>query len=60
MQYSILKFKRNDKHTLRDLEKLRGFLSEKYNENILFHKREMFIIQREMFYYSFNCANGSS
>jgi hypothetical protein len=29
-------------------------------ENILFHKREMFIIQREMFYHSFNCANGSS
>ena len=37
MQYSILKFKSNDKHTLRDLEKRRGFLSEKYNENILFH-----------------------
>ncbi|MBF4806475.1 MAG: hypothetical protein HXM47_07780 [Pseudoleptotrichia goodfellowii] len=37
MKYSILKFKRNEKHNMRDLEKLRGFLSEKYRENSIFH-----------------------
>ena len=37
MKYSILKFKRNEKHTMRDLEKLRGFLADKYKENVLFH-----------------------
>ena len=37
MKYSILKFKRNEKHTMRDLEKLRGFLADKYKENTEFH-----------------------
>ena len=37
MKYSILKFKRNEKHTMRDLEKLRGFLADKYKENMAFH-----------------------
>ena len=37
MKYSILKFKRNEKYTMRDLEKLRGFLADKYRENTLFH-----------------------
>ena len=37
MKYSILKFKRNEKHTMRDLEKLRGFLADKYRENTVFH-----------------------
>ena len=37
MKYSILKFKRNEKHTMRDLEKLRGFLSDKYKGNTEFH-----------------------
>ena len=37
MKYSILKFKRNEKHSMRDLEKLRGFLADKYKENVLFH-----------------------
>jgi len=37
VKYSILKFKRNEKHTMRDLEKLRGFLADKYKENVLFH-----------------------
>ena len=37
MKYSILKFKRNEKHTMRDLEKLRGFLADKYKENMIFH-----------------------
>lgn len=37
MKYSILKFKRNEKHAMRDLEKLRGFLADKYKENVLFH-----------------------
>ena len=37
MKYSILKFKRNEKHTMRDLEKLRGFLADKYKENSEFH-----------------------
>lgn len=37
MKYSILKFKRNEKHTMRDLEKLRGFLADKYKENTIFH-----------------------
>ena len=37
MKYSILKFKRNKKHTMRDLEKLRGFLADKYKENTEFH-----------------------
>lgn len=37
MKYSILKFKRNEKHLMRDLEKLRGFLADKYKENVLFH-----------------------
>ena len=34
MKYSILKFKRNEKHSMRDLEKLRGFLADKYKEKI--------------------------
>ena len=37
MRYSILKFKRNEQHTMRDLEKLRGFLIDRYSENSLFH-----------------------
>ena len=37
MKYSILKFKRNEKHSMRDLEKLRGFLSDKYKGNTEFH-----------------------
>ena len=37
MKYSILKFKRNEKHTMRDLEKLRGFLADKYRKNTVFH-----------------------
>lgn len=37
MKYSILKLKRKEKHTLRDLEKLRGFLGEKYIDNVFFH-----------------------
>ena len=37
MKYSILKFKRNEMHTMRDLEKLRGFLADKYRENMVFH-----------------------
>lgn len=37
MKYSILKLKRKEKHTMRDLEKLRGFLGEKYRENSFFH-----------------------
>ena len=37
MRYSILKFKRNEQHTMRDLEKLRGFLIDSYSENSLFH-----------------------
>ena len=37
MKYSILKFKRNEKHSMRDLEKLRGFLADKYRENTVFH-----------------------
>lgn len=37
MKYSILKLKRKEKHTMRDLEKLRGFLGEKYRENVFFH-----------------------
>lgn len=37
MKYSILKLKRKEKHTLRDLEKLRGFLGKKYVNNVLFH-----------------------
>ena len=37
MKYSILKFKRNKTHTMRDLEKLRGFLADKYRENTVFH-----------------------
>lgn len=37
MQYSILKFKRNEKHVMRDLEKLRGFLIDRYPEYTLFH-----------------------
>ena len=37
MKYSILKFKRNEKHTMRDLEKLRGFLADKYKGNTEFH-----------------------
>lgn len=49
MKYSILKLKRNEKHTLRDLEKLRGFLGEKYKENVLFHNH----LQGGMFNYSY-------
>ena len=37
MKYSILKFKRNETYTMRDLEKLRGFLADKYRENTVFH-----------------------
>ena len=37
MKYSILKIKRNEKHTMRDLEKLRGFLIQKYEGNTIFH-----------------------
>ena len=37
MKYSILKFKRNETYTMRDLEKLRGFLADKYKENTAFH-----------------------
>lgn len=37
MKYSILKFKRNKTHTMRDLEKLRGFLADKYKGNTAFH-----------------------
>ena len=37
MKYSILKFKQNEKHIMRDLEKLRGFLADKYRENTVFH-----------------------
>ena len=37
MKYSILKFKQNEKHIMRDLEKLRGFLAYKYRENMVFH-----------------------
>lgn len=37
MKYSILKLKRKEKHTLRDLEKLRGFLGKKYADNVFFH-----------------------
>ena len=37
MKYSILKFKRNETYTMRDLEKLRGFLADKYRKNTVFH-----------------------
>ena len=37
MKYSILKFKNERKYNMRDLEKLRGFLAEKYSDNPLFH-----------------------
>jgi len=37
VKYSILKIKRNEKHTMRDLEKLRGFLIQKYEGNTIFH-----------------------
>jgi len=37
VKYSILKFKRNETYTMRDLEKLRGFLADKYRENTVFH-----------------------
>ena len=35
MKYSILKFKRNEKHSMRDLEKLRGFLADKYKDFLI-------------------------
>ncbi len=37
MKYSILKLRRKEKHNMRDLEKLRGFLAEKYEGNTVFH-----------------------
>lgn len=37
MKYSILTLKRKEKYTMRDLEKFRGFLGEKYRENTFFH-----------------------
>ena len=37
MKYSILKIKTDKEYRLRDLEKLRGFLIQKYEGNTIFH-----------------------
>ena len=37
MKYSILKLMTDKEYRLRDLEKLRGFLIQKYEENTIFH-----------------------